>query len=203
MIQQIISMMRKVERYLFTIMGFFVISFCLCTCKNVKTETRTNKQEMAMQTWERQKIDAGIQLDSMLREKDFDHALSFLDTLYVLYPDEPLFYFSEGWVYDIQNDSIRSRACFEKAWNLCDSMVKETNDLGDKLNHAIITQILYGKVAYDQELKNIAQSVDNSEDSAIIMKFQNFVYNKNDFFIHSSSSFQIVKQEIDSSDCDQ
>lgn len=45
----------------------------------------------------------------MLNDRDFDRAHQFIDSLHIEYPRDPQFYFGEGWVYDMQGDSIKAR----------------------------------------------------------------------------------------------
>ncbi|MDE5550816.1 MAG: hypothetical protein K2I99_05625, partial [Bacteroidaceae bacterium] len=40
---------------------------------------------------------AGLRLGAMLNNRDFEQALRYVDSLHREYPDDPQFYFIEGW----------------------------------------------------------------------------------------------------------
>lgn len=93
-------------------------------------------------------------------------------------PDDPQFHFAEGWIYDMEDDSIKSRRCFEKALMLYDSLVIQDDGVDGKINRAFIIQILYGEDAYNEEITKIAQSARTPEDSANIENWRGVLYDK-------------------------
>lgn len=111
---------------------------------------------------------AGMRLDTLLCNRDFDRALLFMDTLHAQYPRDPQFYFCEGWIYAMKGDSAKARACFTEAIAIYDSLIAVKNDLGDQINRAFIIQILYGREAYDKCLDDILQTLKNPHDSVYI-----------------------------------
>ncbi|MBR6202316.1 MAG: hypothetical protein IKQ62_04880 [Bacteroidaceae bacterium] len=145
--------------------------------KNAKSET--NERYLDEQ---RERHCKAMRLDSLLCNRAFGEALLFLDSLHQQYPQDPQFYFGEGWVYDMQDDSTNAHAAFRKARALYDSLILKNDDLGDKINRAFITQILEGKEAYDLELNQLAKSVKDDKDSLYVESFHNYIYEKEFLF---------------------
>lgn len=146
-----------------------------------KTNAESEANEMSLDQQHERHCKA-MRLDSLLCNRAFGEALLFLDSLHQQYPQDPQFYFGEGWVYDMQDDSINAHAAFRKARVLYDSLILKKEDLGDKINRAFITQILEGKEAYELELNQLAQSVKNKKDSLYVESFHNYIYEKESLF---------------------
>lgn len=131
----------------------------------------------------RERFQAGMRLDTLLCRRDLESALLFIDTLHTRYPRDPQFYFGEGWIYQMKNDSIKARSCFTKAVAIYDSLIAVKKDFGDQINRAIIIQILYGKEAYDKNLDEILRTSKNPHDSLVIEEiWRKVIYKKEDLF---------------------
>lgn len=163
---------------------FFVVA--MYSCKQGKPQEQMSagpQQEM-----EKERFQAGKRLEAMLCERDFERALQYLDSLHTAYPDEPQFYFGEGWMYDMQEDSLRARAAFTKALDIYDSLLAVRTDLGDQIHRAILVQILYGQEAYTQTLDGMLRTAKNFDDSLNIEVLREYVYDKNRFFQPGSNN---------------
>ena len=129
------------------------------------------------------RLEAGTRLNSLLCNRDLENALLFIDTLHTQYPRDPQFYFCEGWIYQMKNDSIKALSCFTKAEAIYDSLIAVKKDFGDQLNRALIIQILYGKEAYHKNLDEILRTAKNAHDSAEIEEiWRKVIYKKEDLF---------------------
>ncbi|MCD8317972.1 MAG: hypothetical protein LUC45_03580, partial [Paraprevotella sp.] len=130
-----------------------------------------------------ERFQAGMRLDTLLCRRDLESALLFIDTLHTRYPNDPQFYFGEGLIYQMKNDSINARSCFTKAVAIYDSLIAIKKDFGDRINRAIIIQILYGKEAYDRTLDEILRTTKSSHDSAVIEEiYRKVIYKKETLF---------------------
>ncbi len=163
------------------VLGLILLSVSVSTsCMQGKGQGQADAQTKTAQVAKEQRSADGLRLMSMLSEQDFENALSLLDTLHARYPDDPQFYFAEGWIYDMEDDSIKSRRCFEKALTLYDSLVIQDDGVDGKINRAFIIQILYGEDAYNEEITKIAQSARTPEDSANIENWRGVLYDKDE-----------------------
>ena len=155
-----------------------VVSWGCIRIDSAFRQGQADAQTETAQVAKEQRSADGLRLMSMLSEQDFENALSLLDTLHARYPDDPQFHFAEGWIYDMEDDSIKSRRCFEKALMLYDSLVIQDDGVDGKINRAFIIQILYGEDAYNEEITKIAQSARTPEDSANIENWRGVLYDK-------------------------
>lgn len=105
-----------------------------------KTDAESETKEMSLEQRRERHLKA-MRLDSLLCNRAFGEALLFLDSLHQQYPQDPQFYFCEGWVYDMQDDSTSAHAAFRKARALYDSLILKNDDLGDKINRAFLTHM--------------------------------------------------------------
>lgn len=160
------------------VLAFLLIPVML-SCKLVKEEPISEEQQKEIA---RKRFLAGEKLEDILCEKDFKHALSYLDTLHAAFPRDPQFYFCEGWTYDMLEDSIRSRAAFAHAVLIYDSLIAAKQDFGDMINRAFIIQILYGQNTYQQTLDSMQQKKSTPEDSFAIKVYRKVVYKKVELF---------------------
>lgn len=110
---------------------------------------------------------AALRLTEVMRAKQMDKALLLLDTLKGRYPDDPHFLFCEGWIHDIQGDTLHARTCFEHASAIYYSRISTHGDFSDRIDHALITYRLHGRDAYRKELRAIP-SFDSPEDSLAV-----------------------------------
>lgn len=153
-----------------------VFALCLSSC-NVPTHKTENGMEA-----NKKKLTYSIRLEQLLSQRNFHRALLLLDTLNSAYPQEATYYFARGWVYDMQNKKQQSRQSFTRARELFDSLATQKHDLGHRLNHAYITQVLYGRTAYLQELAEIKQSLHNAQEIQTIQQYESITYEKEKMF---------------------
>lgn len=104
---------------------------------------------------EAERLRDGMRLDSLLRERDFAQALPYLDSLHDAYPRDPQFWFGEGWVHYMQDDSLRARTAFAQAVEIYDSLIAAAPNSGDMFNRAMIVRYLYGREEYVRALDGI------------------------------------------------
>lgn len=178
--------MNKRKTYLFDVKSptWIAITVCLALfvtvihgCKHSDETLPPDKKA------KRERFQAGMRLDTLLCRRDLESALLFIDTLHTRYPRDPQFYFGEGWIYQMKNDSIKARSCFTKAVAIYDSLIAVKKDFGDQINRAIIIQILYGKEAYDKNLDEILRTAKSTHDSLVIEKiWRKLIYKKEDLF---------------------
>ena len=89
-----------------------------------------------------------------------------MDSLNRVFPNDPQFYFTEGWVYDMQGDSLRARAAYTKSISIYDSLIADNPNFDDMINRAVIVQILYGMEAYNQALDEMQSTFTTAKDSS-------------------------------------
>lgn len=122
---------------------------------------------------------AGLRLGAMLNNRDLEQALRYVDSLHREYPDDPQFYFIEGWVHDMLGDSLRARAAYTKSMDIYDSLIATKSDFSDMINRALIVQVLYGMEAYNQALDEIQSTISSPKDSLTIEQiWREFIFNK-------------------------
>ena len=117
-------------------------------------------------------------LMAMLNNKDFERALLCIDSLHKEYPNDPQLYFYEGWVCDMQNDSLQARGAFTKSMVIYDSLIAANPNFNDMINRAVIVQRLYGMEAYNHALDEIQSTISDPKDSLVIEQmWRNLVCN--------------------------
>lgn len=178
--------MNKRKTYLFDVKSptWIAITVCLALfvtvihgCKHSDETLPSDKKA------KRERFQAGMRLDTLLCRRDLESALLLIDTLHTRYPCDPQFYFGEGWIYQMKNDSIKARSCFTKAVAIYDSLIAVKKDFGDEINRAVIIQILYGKEAYDKSLDEILRTAKSTHDSLVIEEiYRKLIYKKEDLF---------------------
>ena len=170
------------EKWRICLLLLSIILCSSCNCFTNRHNAEDKKQEENVDKLHERHCKA-MRLDVLLCNRAFGEALLFLDTLHLQYPQDPQFYFAEGWVYDMEDDSTSAHAAFRKARVLYDSLILKNEDLGDR---AFITQILEGKEAYDIELNQLAKSIGEKKDSLYVESFHNMIYEKENLFRESS-----------------
>ena len=128
--------MNKRKTYLFDVKSptWIAITVCLAFfvavihgCKHSDETLPSDKKA------KRERFQAGMRLDTLLCRRDLESALLLIDTLHTQYPRDPQFYFGEGWIYQMKNDSIKARSCFMRAVDLYDSLIAVNKDFGDEI----------------------------------------------------------------------
>lgn len=156
--------MREMTR-LYPFILLLLLSVPALTLQSCKQ--KEEKKELTEQEKERRRMRdaAGMRLGEMLNARELDHALRYIDTLHRLYPNDPQFSFGEGWIYEMQGDSLRSRRAYTRSLEIYDSLIAVRHDIGDMANRAFLVQILYGMEAYDRALDEILPYCSDERDS--------------------------------------
>lgn len=132
---------------------------------------------------------AGLRLGKILNDRDFERAFRYIDSLHREHPNDPQFYFCEGWAYDMLGDSLRARAAYTKSMSIYDSLITAKSNVNDMINRAGIIQILYGMEAYDQALDEMQSVITSPKDSlAIEQVWRGFVFDKEELRFSELSS---------------
>lgn len=166
------SMMSKVYRISFILLCFLIPAMQSCK-QNAKKEISA---ERLMEIHKRDSVK--LSLTPMLNNRDFEHVLPSIDSLIAEYPDDPQLYFVEGWVYDMQGDSILARTAYTKSCSIYDSLIAANPNISDMVNRAYIVQILYGMDAYNRALDDMLSFVGSSRDSLWINDMRETVFKK-------------------------
>ncbi len=178
--------MNKRKTYLFDVKSptWIAITVCLALFVTVIHGCKHSDETLPSdQKAKRERFQAGMRLDTLLCRRDLESALLLIDTLHTRYPRDPQFYFGEGWIYQMKNDSIKARSCFMRAMAIYDSLIAVKKDFGDEINRAVIIQILYGKEAYDKSLDEILRTTKSTHDSLVIEEiYRKLIYKKEDLF---------------------
>ena len=102
----------------------------------------------------------------MLNDRDFEQALQRIDSIHRKIPHDPQSYFCEGWVYDMQGDSLMARLAYTRSMEIYDSLIivsKNIDDiLGHMINRAWIIQFLYDMDAYNKAIDEIVSATPDS-----------------------------------------
>lgn len=131
----------------------------------------------------KERFEDGEKLEALLCSRRLDDALSFLDTLKTKYPHDPLLCLGEGWVHDMQGDSLRARASFKRGICMYDSLIAEKDDYGLRLNKAFLVLIVDGRKAFDKAMNEVLPFAKTKADSIGINELRKMLYyNKKDLF---------------------
>ena len=114
------------------------IVLCLLFCFLTPTLMSYAQNKEQQLKYKQERFQAGIRLTNMMRNGGFKLALLFLDTLKAKYPRDPQFPFAEGYIYDMQGNSIKARPAFEKSLSLYDSIIAADSNSGQVVNRLII-----------------------------------------------------------------
>lgn len=166
------SMMSKIYRIAFILLCFLIPAMQSCK-QNAKKEISA---ERLMEIHKRDSVK--LSLTPMLNNRDFEHVLPSIDSLIAEYPDDPQLYFMEGWVYDMQGDSLLARTAYTKSCSIYDSLIAANPNISDMVNRAYIVQILYGMDAYNRALDDMLSFVGSSRDSLWINDMRETVFKK-------------------------
>lgn len=158
---------------------FNVIVICFLALSMQSCEKQNQKESQHIAKHERDSI--GLCLGSMLEERNFERALPYIDSLHTVYPDDPQFYFVEGWIHDMQGDSLCARAAYTKSLEIYDSLTEDAPNFSDMINRAVIVQILYGKDAYGKALDEMRSIFTSPQDTLEIEQlWRSYVFKKED-----------------------
>lgn len=132
---------------------------------------------------------AGLRLGKILNDRDFERAFRYIDSLHREHPNDPQFYFCEGWAYDMLGDSLQARAAYTKSMSIYDSLITAKSDFSDMVNRALIVQILYGMDAYNQTLDEMQSVITSPKDSLEIEQlWRGLVFNTKELRFSELSS---------------
>lgn len=147
------------------IIPFLLLCSLVFSMQSCKQRTEKEKATAQILKIQQERKQATHLLGAMLNDRDFERALPYIDSLHREFPNDPQLYFAQGWVYYMQDDSLRARASFIKSMNIYDSLIAVNSVFGDMVNRAFIVQILYGMEAYNQALNKIQSIISNPKDS--------------------------------------
>ena len=82
------------------------------SCKQSDKKEILTEQQIEFR---KERDQAGLRLGAMLNNRDFEQALRYVDSLHREYPDDPQFYFIEGWAYDMLGASLRALGAYTKS----------------------------------------------------------------------------------------
>ena len=159
----------------------FPVLFLLCLLIPVTQSCRQSEEKKVLTEQEikrkQERNMSALRLGTLLNARELDRALHYLDTLNRLYPNDPQFYFCEGWAYEMQGDSVRARRAYIRSIEIYDSLIAITPNLGDMINRACIVQTLYGVDAYNRALDEILHTLSNPKDSQAVEFWRGYVNN--------------------------
>lgn len=181
------SMMSKVYRISFILLCFLIPAMQSCK-QNAKKEISA---ERLMEIHKRDSVK--LSLTPMLNNRDFEHVLPSIDSLIAEYPDDPQLYFVEGWVYDMQGDSLLARTAYTKSCSIYDSLIAANPNISDMVNRAFIVQILSGMDAYNRALDDMLSFVSSSRDSLWINEMRETVFKKEELSFGELSNDTTLK----------
>ena len=142
----------------------------LLSCQNRGGQTLDagdgTAQGMDSVEWQRKTL-AELRLDSLLKKRNFPQALLLLDSLQRAYPGVPTYHFSEGWVHDMQCDSVSARTCYERACSIYDSLIDRHHRIGDQVNRLLLTNLLHGPSVCEKEGREILHSASPADSAAV------------------------------------
>lgn len=110
----------------------------------------------------------GERMEALLHKRELSKALRLVDTLHHKYPNDPQFYFVEGWAYYMNGDSVNARQCYQKSLCIYDSLLAEREDMGDRCNRAYLVYLLYGKSAFYKAVDEMASLAKTHSDSMAV-----------------------------------
>lgn len=130
-------MVTKTIKTLFFMVCALLLTLLLCKARN-------DRQQEA----KRERFQAGMRIDALMRNRDFLHLYPCLDSLHRVYPQDPQFYTVEGMARDYQGDRARARKAFAKAIELYDVLISTKHNFDDRINRASVILFKDGKMAY-------------------------------------------------------
>lgn len=180
--QQIVNYLIKMYyRYKIAIMLLCSLVLAMQSCKQSTQKEILTERQIELKN---ERNHAGLRLQEILEERDFERALLYVDSLNRVYPNDPQLYFTEGWVYDMQGDGLRARASYTKSISIYDSLITDKPHFDNMINRAVIVQILYGMEAYNRALDEIQSTFRTAKDSLNIKMWKEVgVIKKDDLFI--------------------
>ncbi len=156
------------------------MAFVMLACKRSTTNEVSTKQQTELKEHRDEKRDIAslLRLGHMLNARDFERALPYLDSLHRVYPNDPQFSYIEGWIYDMQGDSLLARTAYTKSLAIYDSIIAAEPNFNDMINRAFIIQDLYGMEAYTRALDEIQSKCSPKDSLEIEQMWRNTVLEK-------------------------
>lgn len=122
-------------------------------------------------------------LKAMLQEREFLQATQLIDSILVVYPDDPQSFMMLGWMADVQGDSLSARRHYQTSISIYDSLIAAKRDYSDEINRAFVIQLLDGPDAYLSVLDSLKQVSRYAKDSLCLEGYKAFVLkDKDDLF---------------------
>ena len=164
--------MSSIQKYSIIVVCFLALSMQSCKMQSQKESHHIDQ---------RKRDSIGLCLGNMLEERNFERALTYIDSLHTVFPNDPQFYFVEGWIHDMQGDSLSARAAYANSLEIYDSLTEEAPDFSNMINRAMIVQILYGKEAYGKALDEMQSIFTSPQDTLEIEQlWRGYVFKKED-----------------------
>lgn len=151
-----------------------ILAPTVLSCRHGEEKKVLTEQEIKRK---QERYMSALRLGTLLNARELDRALHYLDTLNRLYPNDPQFYFCEGWAYEMQGDSVRARRAYTRSVEIYDSLIAITPNFSDMINRACIVQTLYGMNAYNRALDEILHTLNDPKDSQAVEYWRGHVSN--------------------------
>lgn len=144
-----------------------VLLLTLLLCK-----VRTDRQ----QEIKKERFQAGMRVDSLMRSHDFQHLYPCLDSLQRVYPHDPQFYTLEGMAHDYKGDRAKARKAFAKAIELYDVLISTKHNWDDRINRAAVILFKDGKMAYFLALDEVLTHAKTPKEEQEVKMFRDMDY---------------------------
>lgn len=144
-----------------------VLLLTLLLCK-----VRTDRQ----QEIKKERFQAGMRVDSLMRSRDFQHLYPCLDSLQRVYPHDPQFYTLEGMAHDYEGDRAKARKAFAKAIELYDVLISTKHNWDDRINRASVILFKDGKMAYFLALDEVLTHAKTPKEEQEVKMFRDMDY---------------------------
>ncbi len=177
-------MVTKTIKTLFFMVCALLLTLLLC-------KVRTDRQ----QEINRERFQAGMRVDSLMRSHDFRHLYPYLDSLHRVYPHDPQFYMVEGMARDYQGDRTRACKAYTKAIELYDVLISTKRNFDDRINRACVVLFKDGKMAYFLALDEVLTHAKNQQDKQEVKMFRKMDYE--DLLRQTFTGVSVPKQTIE------
>ncbi len=149
---------------------FFLVCALLLTLLLCKVQADRQQET------KRERFQAGMRVDSLMRSHDFQHLYPCLDSLHEVYPHDPQFYVVEGMAYDYQGDRPRARKAFAKAIERYDILISTKHNWDDRINRASVILFKDGKMAYFLALDEVLTHAKTQKEEQEVKMFRDMDY---------------------------
>ncbi len=138
-----------------------------CTDKRVANSDVMKEKEDSIAM--REKLRKEVRLHCLMEVGNYDEAIALLDTLHVVYPNDPVYDVCDAWINRyVKEDEEKAQHFLTRSLTLYDSLYKEKGDFSTAINRAFVVLMLRGDESYQQELDNILSIHSQPMDSASV-----------------------------------